>query len=1284
MELPPRSRICLINKSKRFNGLFTMIGESVASGPIVEFGLVLWHMRRSEVGEKSKMRSAYSSSAGYHSHGSPYDSGHSGYDQGADRLSNIKRSIDAIEQRLMTAAAPVAGYGQPAMPPPQMSHDTPQFSRMLQAHMPQALAPQPPHAAAAQPAPYGAMAAAPQFQAPQAAPMNNPVAEIAQRQQMLNAGVTNQVGQQQHSAQTDGLGRQLEELKNEIAGVKSQVAKPIAVQQSVPQQEIDRIAKAIAELQAETNSGDQTIDRLTQELDQLRNAMRGDLRSAMQKGIKANVESQTEHLAKQLNALGKDVRSAIRAEVTGKGEQQAQELTRRLDELSRDINQISVQSINAVAPRVDSLSAQLDSLRMTIDDLPQTLAISRIEDRLGELTDRVSSLAKSEVAPSNDAPAAHVTLEEFVSLEKRLDEIARALVAVSNSGRNAPQVDMSAVERVEARMSELARTLDTVAERADNRDSENLEKLAVRIDGLTERLGSFEKYAQSSDLGGASAPFASSETGVIEDQLRNLSSRLDEVAAQTGTQSLEQQIQQLSQRVEEASNMHSTSAQMSSLEAQIGQILQQMGGIDGAGGVDFAPVEARLGQIEYQLQANQNFSLEAAQQAAQHAVAMMGPQSEAGGIVDALAHDLKSLQVLAEGNATQSNQSVQQIQQTLQQVVDRLGTIEGTLEGETVRQATMMAVGLAMPAAPDLPDPEPVAGTAGQNASMMSSDGLVDAAIADENLGVIHKAALDVGFVDPQGEGQPNGADSPAPTSMPSAVENMPLEPGSAAPNLDEMVQRASQQLNETHSKLTAAGDDMTGEASGGGNVDNLPDDERASADLRPDAVAAARRALQATTAEMTAVRNEAGGEDSEKSTQSAKSKLLNSFSNFDSSRLRKPLVLGAVALLLAIVTFKSIGLFTGSNDKPVAKLDAPAVEMSADSAGDKTINGTDTLTAADRVATDRSVRTVGTSNSETESAPPAQAPKMMETAEADTPTVAAPDAAAQPANIPVDDDTSVSEPIVETPSMADTEPVEQTEPLAKAEPEPSTEAIYDVSPNAGPAALVAAASAGDPKALFQVGMRYSDGDDVQRNMTEAANWFQRAAEVGFAPAQYLIGSLYEKGIGVERDVVKATGWYEKAARQGNARAIHNLAVIYVMGNPPAVQPNMDTAVEWFHKAARLGIKDSQFNLGILYGQGMGVPQNLVDSYKWFALAAKTGDSDASKKRDEVANAMDPDDLDYARKEVNNWAPSKLKETVNRVAVPEEWRGPSASQKSAAKPSQQNASIMKVQDMLNQ
>jgi len=40
--------------------------------------------------------------------------------------------------------------------------------------------------------------------------------------------------------------------------------------------------------------------------------------------------------------------------------------------------------------------------------------------------------------------------------------------------------------------------------------------------------------------------------------------------------------------------------------------------------------------------------------------------------------------------------------------------------------------------------------------------------------------------------------------------------------------------------------------------------------------------------------------------------------------------------------------------------------------------------------------------------------------------------------------------------------------------------------------------------------------------------------------------------------------------------------------------------------------------------RGIGVDQNLAESYKWFALAAAQGDQDAAKKREDVAGRLDP------------------------------------------------------------
>ena len=85
---------------------------------------------------------------------------------------------------------------------------------------------------------------------------------------------------------------------------------------------------------------------------------------------------------------------------------------------------------------------------------------------------------------------------------------------------------------------------------------------------------------------------------------------------------------------------------------------------------------------------------------------------------------------------------------------------------------------------------------------------------------------------------------------------------------------------------------------------------------------------------------------------------------------------------------------------------------------------------------------------------------------------------------------------------------------------------------------------------------------------------------------------------------------------------MHNLAVMNAEGAGGG-KPDYAEAAQWFRKAGQLGIRDSQFNLGILYARGLGVPQDLVQSWLWFSLAAQQGDADAAKKRDEVAAKMD-------------------------------------------------------------
>jgi localization factor PodJL len=255
-----------------------------------------------------------------------------------------------------------------------------------------------------------------------------------------------------------------------------------------------------------------------------------------------------------------------------------------------------------------------------------------------------------------------------------------------------------------------------------------------------------------------------------------------------------------------------------------------------------------------------------------------------------------------------------------------------------------------------------------------------------------------------------------------------------------------------------------------------------------------------------------------------------------------------------------------------------------------------------------------------------------------------------------IDQDVSAGQPDKLDARMAMNDPAPA--PLEPMDSETAPDAAgmtFPVAPvEAGPVALREAADGGDPKAMYEIGNRYAEGRGVAADMKEAAEWYERAAELEFAPAEYRLGNLYEKGNGVDRDIELAMDWYDKAAKQGNASAMHNLAVLYAMGGDNRAADN-DRAARWFLEAAELGVTDSQYNLGILTAKGAGVPQSLEESYKWFALVAKTGDRDAAAKRDEVAKALRPEQLEKAKQAAELWKARQVIPEANVAEIPEEW-----------------------------
>jgi len=249
---------------------------------------------------------------------------------------------------------------------------------------------------------------------------------------------------------------------------------------------------------------------------------------------------------------------------------------------------------------------------------------------------------------------------------------------------------------------------------------------------------------------------------------------------------------------------------------------------------------------------------------------------------------------------------------------------------------------------------------------------------------------------------------------------------------------------------------------------------------------------------------------------------------------------------------------------------------------------------------------------------------------------------------------------------------------IAPAQSLPDSAAMEKLPATIGGPTLRAAALAGDSAAEFEVATRFLDGHGVPPSNELAARWLERAARQGLAPAQFRLGGFYEKGIGVKKDLAAARDLYRAAADKGNGKAMHNLAVLYAEGiNGPA---DYRSAAQWFRKAAERGITDSQFNLAILYARGIGVEQNFAESYKWFLLAADQGDSEAAKKRDEIASHLDTQSLAAAQAAIQNWTPQPQPEdAINVKSPPGGWEPQAQSAKSKPRPNLAPSATVKQQ-----
>ncbi len=91
--------------------------------------------------------------------------------------------------------------------------------------------------------------------------------------------------------------------------------------------------------------------------------------------------------------------------------------------------------------------------------------------------------------------------------------------------------------------------------------------------------------------------------------------------------------------------------------------------------------------------------------------------------------------------------------------------------------------------------------------------------------------------------------------------------------------------------------------------------------------------------------------------------------------------------------------------------------------------------------------------------------------------------------------------------------------------------ARYDAQEYAGAYPLFRElAQAGEPEALYYLGLMHIMGQGVRRDPQIGVRWLKQSAEGGFTDAASTLGNVYASGLGVPMDSAEAMRWLELAS----------------------------------------------------------------------------------------------------------------------------------------------------------
>lgn len=187
-------------------------------------------------------------------------------------------------------------------------------------------------------------------------------------------------------------------------------------------------------------------------------------------------------------------------------------------------------------------------------------------------------------------------------------------------------------------------------------------------------------------------------------------------------------------------------------------------------------------------------------------------------------------------------------------------------------------------------------------------------------------------------------------------------------------------------------------------------------------------------------------------------------------------------------------------------------------------------------------------------------------------------------------------------------------------------------------AALEDAALAGQPMALFQLGLMYESGEGVAKDPVKAFGYFSQIAdehadtapkgvEADIVAQSFLkIGEYYRHGLpeaGIQKNEAYSNKLIMHAASYfGDADAQYKVGELYLddaeLGDSPL------QSARWLNLAARKGHAGAQAKLGSMLFNGEGIEADPIEGLMWLTVASRraAGTADDGWIHDLLTNAM--------------------------------------------------------------